>query len=63
MQTLPDNGEKDGSAADKVNQKEDLLPQIVFTGAFLCGFNDDVGDISQNLGDDRPVSRQKKRKI
>lgn len=55
----PDNGEKDGSTADEVNQKEDLLPQIVFTGAFLCGLDDDVCNISQDLEDNGWVSQQK----
>lgn len=48
----PDNREKNGSAADEVDQKEDLLPQVVFARAFLCGLDDDVGDISQDLEDD-----------
>lgn len=56
----PDNREKDGSAADEVDQKEDLLPQIVFTGAFLCRLNDDEGDISQDLEDNRWVDHQNK---
>lgn len=52
----PDNREKDGSTADEVDQKEDVHPQVVFTWAFLCGLDDDVGDISQDLEDDRSVS-------
>lgn len=45
----PDNREKDGSAADEVHQEEDLLPQSVLTGAFLCRLDDDEGDVSQDL--------------
>lgn len=48
----PDNREEDGSAADEVHQKEDLLPPIVITGSFFCRLDDDVGDISQDLQDD-----------
>lgn len=53
----PDNREKNGSTADQVNQKEDLLPQVVFTRAFLCGLNDDVGNISENLEDNSCITK------
>ncbi len=49
----PHNREKDGSTADEVDQEEDLLPQIVFTGAFLCRLDDDVGNVSQDLEHNR----------
>lgn len=45
----PDDREQDGSTADQVHEEEDLLPQVVFTGAFLRGLDDDVGYISKNL--------------
>lgn len=55
----PDNREEDGAAADEVDQKQDLLPQVVFTGALLRRLDDDVGDVSQDLQDDGWAGSQK----
>lgn len=47
--SLPDHGEEDGAAADKIHQEEDLLPDSVVAGALLTGLNDDVGHVGQDL--------------
>lgn len=45
----PDHGEEDGTAADKIHQEEDLLPESIVAGALLAGLDDDVGHVGQDL--------------
>lgn len=56
----PDNREQDGSAADEVDQEDDILPQVILCRTFLCGLDDDVSDVSKDLEEGRSVHHGEK---
>lgn len=45
----PDNWKENSPTAQQIYQKKDLHPQTILTGALLCGLNNDVCHIGQNL--------------